>query len=171
WFGDRLRPIEEWRAVDVLIRQTARIPMAARSDGTGFRNSLLAAFGSVDYPADFLVAYVNSTPIRWRHYFRHRDARLGMPQMKIGHLRSIPAPPRHVVFELDDIGRALSERNDGMTCEEQGMLDEIVARGFGLTADELRRMLDDSKRWAAKTGKRETETGKLKRTRMKTGPL
>src|SRR5690606_24919202 len=58
WFGDRLRPIEEWRAVDVLIRQTARIPMAARSDGTGFRNSLLAAFGSVDYPADFLVAYV-----------------------------------------------------------------------------------------------------------------
>jgi hypothetical protein len=172
WFGDRVRAPEEWNAVEVLIRQTARVPTAACSDGIGFRNSLLAGFGSLEYPAHFLVAYLNSTPIRWRHYFRNRDARLGMPQMKIGHLRAIPAPPHEVVVELTEIGRALSTRNEGITREDQQALDEIVARGFGLTADELARMVCDSTRWAAKTTEREADAGSVgptKKTRERTG--
>ena len=74
----------------VLIRQTARFPMAVLSDGVGFRNSILAGFATKEYPAEFLVAYLNSTPIRWLHYFRNRDARQGMPQMKIGALEGHP---------------------------------------------------------------------------------
>jgi hypothetical protein len=151
WFGDRLRAPEEWLAVKVLIRQTARVPTAVCSDGIGFRNSLLAGFESPEYPAYFLVAYLNSTPIRWRHYFRNRDARLGMPQLKIGHLRAIPAPPKDVVDALSSVGAQLTERNDGISTGEQALIDRIVALGFGITADELVRMKQDSVRWAVKT--------------------
>lgn len=151
WFAERLRKPEEWKAVRVLIRQTARVPIAACSDGTAFRNSILAGFCSADYSSYFLVAYLNSTPIRWRHYFRNRDARLGMPQMKIGHLRAIPAPPSDVVTKLDQVGRALTDRNDGITPEEQTAIDEIVALGFGVTGGELLRMKRDSVRWSGKS--------------------
>jgi hypothetical protein len=163
WFGGRLRDSREWKAVHVLIRQTARVPTAARSDGVGFRNSILAGFGSTEYPPDFLVAYLNSTPIRWRHYFRNRDARLGMPQVKIGHLRAIPAPSSDVVDELNEIGRRLNERNDGVTREEQLQVDRIVGRGFGLTATELERMHRDSARWSAKTAESGAGTSPTKR--------
>lgn len=132
------RNIEEsWAAVRVLIRQTARVPTAVLSDGVAFRNSILAGFESVDYPASFLVAYINSTPIRWLHYMRHRDARQGMPQMKIGHLRSIPAPPsRDLVPTVVELGAALSERNAGIGAAERVLIDSVVAEMFGLTPDE-----------------------------------
>lgn len=155
WFSRRLREPAEWKAIDVLIRQTARVPTATRSDGFGFRNSLLAGFGSDEYPPDFLVAYLNSTPIRWRHYFSNRDARLGMPQIKIGHLRAIPAPPPHTVDDLEKVGRELTARNQGIAPEEQAILDEIVALGFGLTHAELQRMKVDSARWSGKAAELE----------------
>jgi hypothetical protein len=151
WFGDRLRQPEEWKAVQVLVRQTARVPTAVCSDGIGFRNSLLAGFESAEYPAHFLVAYLNSTPIRWRHYFRNRDARLGMPQVKVGHLRAIPAPAKHVVLALAAVGARLTERNAGISGDEQAEIDHIVALGFGLTGDELLRMKNDSSLWSRKT--------------------
>jgi hypothetical protein len=151
WFGDRLRKPEEWQAVQVLVRQTARVPTAVCSDGIGFRNSLLAGFQSSEYPAHFLVAYLNSTPIRWRHYFRNRDARLGMPQVKIGHLRAIPAPPKNVVTALAEIGARLTRRNAGISGVEQAEIDQIVALGFGLTPDELLRIKNDAPRWSRKT--------------------
>ena len=137
WFGARLRPAEEWAEVRVLIRQTARVPIAALSDGEGFRNSILAGFEDDAYPAAFLVAYLNSTPIRWLHFMRHRDARQGMPQMKIGHLRAIPAPPaRSLVGDLAALGAALSKRNRGVTAEEQERIDRMVADAFGLSEEQ-----------------------------------
>jgi hypothetical protein len=167
WFGARLREPGEWKAVRVLIRQTARVPTAAHSDGVGFRNSILAGFESAEYPAHFLVAYLNSTPIRWRHYFRNRDARFGMPQMKIGHLRAIPAPSSDVVAELTQIGRTLSERNEGLTQEEQQSIDRVVARGFGLTAAEVERMQRDSDRWGAKAAVSKADAAPAKKLRAR----
>jgi len=148
WFARRLRRTEEWKAVDILIRQTARVPIAARSDGAAFRNSLLAGFGNDDYPADFLVAYLNSLPIHWFHYFRNRDARLGMPQVKVGHLRALPSPPRSIVADLVRIGHELSARNEGISLEQQSILDVTVAYGFGLDDEEFTRMRADANRWA-----------------------
>jgi hypothetical protein len=137
WFSGRARSDEAWAAVRVLIRQTARVPIATLSDGVAFRNSILAGFESAEYPAALLVAYLNSTPIRWLHYVRHRDARQGMPQMKIGHLRSIPAPPsRDLVRTLVEFGELQSSRNTGMTEEERARLDDIVAAMFQLTSAE-----------------------------------
>lgn len=173
WFGNRLRLAEEWRAIEILIRQTARVPIAARSDGAAFRNSLLAGFGSTDYPAHFLVAYLNSLPVRWRHYFRNRDARLGMPQMKIGHLRAIPAPPTDVVAKLEAIGRDLSVRNQGITPDEQETIDDIVATGFALDAKELARMRTDAARWVPKANRSNEEqaSASIARPRASKGRL
>jgi hypothetical protein len=137
WFGARLRPSEAWRKVRFVVRQTARVPTAALSDGIGFRNSLLAGFDDPSFPAPFLVAYLNSSPIRFFHYMRHRDARNGMPQLKIQHLRSIPAPPNaRLVAELERAGSELSARNRGLTAEEQGAIDVRVAEAFALSESE-----------------------------------
>ena len=89
----RFRPPPDWQRVGVLIRQTARYPIAALSDGTAFRNSILAGFGSDVWSAPGLVAYLDSSAVRFLHYMRHRDARQGMPQLKIGHLRVTPDLP------------------------------------------------------------------------------
>ncbi|HEX6272390.1 MAG TPA: N-6 DNA methylase, partial [Polyangiaceae bacterium] len=147
WFGARLRSPGAWRSVRFVVRQTARVPMAALSDGEGFRNSLLAGFDDASYPAPFLVAYLNSSPLRWLHYVRHRDARNGMPQLKIAHLRATPAPPRaSLVAELDRAGRELSSRNRGVQADEQEALDRRVANAFSLDGREWDRV----KLWAAR---------------------
>ncbi|HEY3497493.1 MAG TPA: hypothetical protein VGK73_22505, partial [Polyangiaceae bacterium] len=148
WFGRRLRATHEWRAVRLVVRQTARVPLAALSDGTAFRNSLLAGFEDERYSAEFLVAYLNSSPIRWLHYVRHRDARQGMPQLKIGHLRATPAPPSaSLVRELADLGAALSGRARGIDPSEQLELDGLVAEAFDLTERE-RALVEEAKaRW------------------------
>jgi hypothetical protein len=149
WFGNRLRPSTEWANVKMLIRQTARVPIAVRSDGSAFRNSILAGFDDATYSADFLVAYLNSTPIRWYHFNCHRDARLGMPQVKIGHLRSIPAPrDGNLVSALADLGIAWSKRNEGINPEEQRRLDEMVAASLGLSSEDLARMRRDAEAWS-----------------------
>ena len=128
-FGGRLRPAAEWRTVKLLIRQTARYPMVALSDGEAFRNSILAGFADDAFSEHLLLAYLNSTPIRWLHYTRHRDARQGIPQLKIAHLRAVPAPPLQgdAGEALTRIGRALGERNSGITAVEQDDLDALVA--------------------------------------------
>jgi hypothetical protein len=147
WFGRRLRAADEWRKVDVLIRQTARVPIACRSDGEGFRNSVLACFASERFPVGFLVAYLNSSVVRWRHYYRNRDARLGMPQVKIGHLRAIPAPPSQLVDALTKVGDALNARNDGITREESGAVNALVADAFALSGAQRERIERDAARW------------------------
>jgi hypothetical protein len=133
-FGGRLRPAAEWRTVKLLIRQTARYPMVALSDGEAFRNSILAGFADEAFGEHLLLAYLNSTPVRWLHYTRHRDARQGMPQLKIAHLRAVPAPPlRGDAGEaLTRIGRALGERNSGITGPEQDELDALVGEILSL---------------------------------------
>lgn len=136
-FGQRLRPAADWRKVALWIRQTARFPIAARADGTAFRNSILAAFASAEYPPELLVAYLNSSLARWAHYWRHRDARQGMPQLKIGHLRALPALPRHrpdAIDALARLGAKLSEANRGISDPGRALLDQLVATAFGLSS-------------------------------------
>jgi hypothetical protein len=113
------------------------VPIAVLSDGLAFRNSILAGFEDSEYPAAFLVAYLNSNPIRWLHYMRHRDARQGMPQMKIGHLRVTPTPPMNgAVSALAVLGAQLSTANAGIEGDDQAHLDTVVADAFSLSQDE-----------------------------------
>jgi hypothetical protein len=133
-FGGRFRPASEWQSVKLLIRQTARFPMVVLSDGVAFRNSILAGFADAHWNELLLLAYLNSTPVRWLHYTRHRDARQGMPQMKIAHLRAMPAPPLRgdAGEQLTRMGKELGERNSGITAEEQERLDVLVAEILSL---------------------------------------
>ncbi len=141
WFGSRLRSAAQWERVRFVVRQTARAPLAALSDGVAFRNSLLAGFEDADYPATFLVAYLNSTPIRWLHYVRHRDARHGMPQLKVQHLRRTPRPPSPaLVEELSRLGAELSSRASGVDAAAQEALDARVAVAFRLSDAERERI-------------------------------
>ncbi|MBK9258962.1 MAG: N-6 DNA methylase [Polyangiaceae bacterium] len=132
-FGSRFRPDAEWRSVRLFVRQTARYPMVAPSDGGAFRNSILAGFSSETWSQFFLLAWLNSSPIRWYHYTQNRDARQGMPQVKIAHLRALPAPPtRALVENIENIGRRLGERNAGIAASEQTELDALVADALDL---------------------------------------
>jgi hypothetical protein len=145
--GSRMRSSDEFESVRVVVRQTARYPIAALSDGKAFRNSLLAAFETQDWPAPALVALLNSSLIRWLHYVRFRDARQPiLPQLKIAHLRSIPTPP---LLELSDrlaladlgerLSSALSERDAAPDSPQRQVanaaraeLDALVHRLYGV---------------------------------------
>jgi hypothetical protein len=136
----RLRGADEWRGIKILIRQTARFPIAAPSDGRAFRNSILAGFAGDGYDEHALIAWLNSSPVRWLHFMRFRDARQGMPQVKIGHLRATIAPPASCVGDLSALGERLGRRNSGVTPEEQDDLDALVARALDLGAKEMARV-------------------------------
>lgn len=137
----RLRSPETWAEVRLYLRQTARYPMAAKADGTAFRNSLLAGFEDTSWPASALLAYLNASPVRFLHYVSQRDARQGMPQLKIGHLRSLPnltdPAPRAALAAL---GERLGARNTGIREEEQEALDTLVADALGLSPEERERV-------------------------------
>ncbi|HEY4117064.1 MAG TPA: N-6 DNA methylase [Byssovorax sp.] len=134
--GARLRTPEAWRAVAVLLRQTSRYPIAALADGRPFRNSLLAGFARGPLDAGLLLAWLNAAPIRWLHYTRFRDARQGMPQLKIGHLRATPAPPASAIEALSRAGAELGARNRGATPQELDAIDALVADALVLEAPE-----------------------------------
>jgi hypothetical protein len=122
-----------WREVSFVVRQTAAYPVAARSDGTAFRNSLLAGFTTAGFSADLMVAWLNASPVRWHHHTRFRDARQGMPQVKIGHLRAAPAPPPGPArTALEALGAKLSAANAGIDEAEQDALDGLAADALAL---------------------------------------
>ncbi len=128
--GSRLRGSDEYLAVRFVVRNTARYPIAALSDGKAFRNSLLAGFDSEEWPAPALVALLNSSLIRWQHYMRFRDARQPvMPQVKIGHLRSVPRPPswsNDDIKTISGMGMRLSEANAPPSPDDRTRLDAAV---------------------------------------------
>jgi hypothetical protein len=145
---DRLRKPADWEQVKLLIRQTARFPMAAFSDGQGFRNSVIAGFDSPGMPAALLLGLLNSTLFRWLHYTQQRDARQGMPQLKVGHLRALPAPPSHPERARDAVERLaqrLGAANAGIDAPSRTELDAAVGAAFELDATE-RELLA---RWAS----------------------
>jgi hypothetical protein len=135
--GARVRSETEYAKVDVLIRQTARFPIAAKSDGRAFRNSILAGFGTSTMSADALLAYLNSSLVRFFHFIKHRDARQGMPQLKIGHLRALPAIPDEASrAALGRLGQLWGERNSGVSPEERRTLDALVFDALHLSVEE-----------------------------------
>ena len=140
--GGRIRSPDEFRAVRIVVRQTARYPIAALSDGVAFRNSLLAAFELPGWPCGAVVALLNSALVRWLHYMRFRDARQPvMPQVKIGHLRSIPAPRGGLGASVDALQRlgtqlAAAVPAGGGDGGARAALDRLVFAMYGLCVEE-----------------------------------
>ncbi len=135
-----LRPLSEFAQVELVVRQTARYPIAARNDGLAFRNSLLAVLRHADWHWALLLCLLNSSLFRWTHFHRYRDGRQPiLPQLKVGHLRSLPAPVRtdpSVLSELEELGMELASRNQGILDSERELLDAHVAALYELSADE-----------------------------------
>jgi len=132
----RLRASSDYARVKLVVRQTAAITLAAAHDGTPFRNSLLAGFELADFPHLLVLGLLNSTLYRALHLAGRRDARQGVfPQVKIGHLRALPAPPalpaRSRIAEL-----ASQAGSSGLTAELRRALDGAVFELFGISPDE-----------------------------------
>lgn len=90
----RLRDRDDYARVRFVVRQTARYPIAALHAGLPFRNSLLAGFAVEGFSPELMVGLLNSSLYRALHLATQRDARQAtFPQVKIGHLRGLPAPP------------------------------------------------------------------------------
>ncbi|MDF1663229.1 MAG: N-6 DNA methylase [Planctomycetota bacterium] len=92
----RHRVLEVYRGVPILIRQTAKRPIAARHrEPSYFRNSALACFGLPDWSIEVLLAILNSETLGLLHSYRYRDARQqSFPQVKVAHLRAYPLPDK-----------------------------------------------------------------------------
>jgi hypothetical protein len=141
-----LRPLAEFTQVALVVRQTARYPIAARNDGCAFRNSLLAVLSHEKWHWSLMLSLLNSSLFRWIHFHRYRDGRQPiLPQLKVGHLRSLaipPAPDGEAMDALAMLGLALATRNDGIREPERVLLDAWVAKIYGLNSDESRMVTD-----------------------------
>lgn len=133
-------PARKWQEVDLFIRQTAKYPIVSISARVAFRNSIIAGFGKAPFTAEALLAYLNSSPVRWYHFHKQRDAQQGMPQVKVGHLRMLPAPDRAALEQLNTIGARLGRCGNGITPEERTELDQLVAKALGITASTFERL-------------------------------
>jgi hypothetical protein len=89
-----IRPLERYRSVPILLRQTAARPIAAlHTEPTYFRNSVLACYGIPGVPDELVVAWLNSSAVARIHQASVREAgQRTFPQLKIGHLRNLPMP-------------------------------------------------------------------------------
>lgn len=146
----RLRPFTVYTSRPILLRQTANRPIAARhANPTWFRNSVLACTGWAPLPHQAMVAILNSSLMAVLHRSRTPDARQRVfPQVKVGHLRALPAPPTEdladFVRQAVPLVEALEQREPRGIHEsrEAVELDRLVARLYGLrhtNVEELRR--------------------------------
>lgn len=132
----RVRDVADYARVKIIVRQTAAITIAARHDGTPFRNSLLAGFELPEYPFALTLGLLNSTLYRALHLASRRDARQGaFPQVKVAHLRSLPAPEPGSA--RDEVARlALAASDAGLSLELRRALDAAVFLLFGIASAE-----------------------------------
>jgi hypothetical protein len=133
----KLRALDEYREVKFVVRQTAKYPIAALHNGFPFRNSLIAGFDNEAFPAAVLVGLLNSTLLRVLHLATQRDARqTTFPQVKLVHLRSLPAPPPSVV-RAAKFGQWVSRVSGRpLEAEQRRELDAMVFDWYGVSADE-----------------------------------
>ena len=139
----RLRDPGDYGRVRFVVRQTARYPIAAIHSGLSFRNSLLAGFAVEGLPPDLVVGLLNSSLYRALHLSSQRDARQAtFPQVKIAHLRGLPAPPPDPAGreKIASLSAELTRR--GVEPELAGRLDAAVYELFSLESAAAREIHD-----------------------------
>lgn len=90
----RVGAAESYTSIPIVLRQTARRPIAARHEPAGyFRNSVLGCRGLPGVPHARTIAWLNATAIAWWHASAVAESRQrAFPQLKIRHLRDLPLP-------------------------------------------------------------------------------
>ncbi len=137
WAGCRLRAREQFAAVDFVVRQTAKVPIAARhTSGLPFRNSLLGGFEAEGLSTHLVLGLLNSALYRALHLAFQRDARqAAFPQVKVAHLRCLPMPPltAALVQRIDALARAAESVTGKL---DRTALDECVFELFAISFEE-----------------------------------
>ncbi|MBN1611901.1 MAG: hypothetical protein JW940_35045 [Polyangiaceae bacterium] len=131
----RMRPESDYTRVRFVVRQTARVPIAALHNGQPFRNSLLAGFDHPDWPPALVVGLLNSALYRALHLALRRDARqAAFPQVKIAHLRALPRPPQDpaLMSRIEEVTRSATAT--GVSPALRATLDALVFDLFGVPA-------------------------------------
>jgi hypothetical protein len=151
--GVRLRPESDYRRASFVVRQTAKVTIAALHSGLPFRNSLIAGFAHELLAPEVVVGLLNSALYRALHLSRQRDARQAtFPQVKVAHLRGLPLPP----LDRELFGRvgALTSRatRDGVSDELRAELDEAVFDLFGVSASEREEVFEFMRQRAPELG-------------------
>jgi len=137
WAGCRFRAREQFAAVKFVVRQTAKVPIAARhTSGLPFRNSLLAGFEADGLSTHLVLGLLNSALYRALHLAFQRDARqAAFPQVKVAHLRCLPMPP--LTDTLVQRIEALAREAESATGKlDRTPLDQCVFELFAITFEE-----------------------------------
>jgi len=132
----RYRPLADYQRVGFVVRQTAAVTIAAPHNGLRFRNSLLAGYPCGELDVQLLIGLLNSSLFRAFHASQQRDARqLAFPQVKVAHLRRLPAPPESAA------GRDAVRQASALLCrlgpslDREAALDQEVFDLFGLARE------------------------------------
>jgi hypothetical protein len=155
----RVRPLDKYAAVPIVIRQTADRPIAARHVApTYFRNTLLACAGLPDVPDTVLLAFLNSATYALRHRALVQDAnQKAFPQVKVSHLHALPAIPKGAMRRhLEDgvtLCDAIEELVLGAEAEASGgrpvsvdtliSIERLVLHAFDLPMDFANILLEE----------------------------
>jgi hypothetical protein len=119
------------------VRQTASYTIAALHNGLPFRNSLLAGFACEPYSAAVLVGLLNSSLLRAVHLASQRDARQKtFPQVKVAHLRGLPAPPSDAVRSRELERQVLAVHGRTLSVDERQRLNAWVYDWYGIDAEQ-----------------------------------
>jgi SAM-dependent methyltransferase len=149
----RLKPPSDYERVKLVVRQTAAITIAARHDGTPFRNSLLAGFELPDFPWALVLGLLNSTLYRALHLASRRDARQGaFPQVKVAHLRALPAPPLGGAGRERVIALATKATDAGLDAELRRELDAAVFDLFEVDPTHRAELVDFARSLSPRAG-------------------
>ena len=139
----RLREASEYGRVRFVIRQTARYPIAALHGGLPFRNSLLAGFAVDGLPPELVVGLLNSALYRALHLATQRDARQAtFPQVKVAHLRALPAPPEAVAQRARVAALSAELSAGGVEPELAERLDAAVFDLFAVKIEPAREIVE-----------------------------
>jgi hypothetical protein len=152
WFNPRYKPSGDeyfrvsdsrvYRDTDIVIRQTASRPMAARHvHGCHFRNSLLALVAPEGFSVEYLLGILNSdaAAVLYRAIAPESRQR-AFPQIKVNALRQLPIPDprlrrnRPAVARIERTVRTIETRmwEGGSTAGLINTLNQLVCGLYGI---------------------------------------
>jgi hypothetical protein len=142
----RVSADEVYQGTDIVLRQTASRPVAARHIfRCHFRNSILALRTPRDISVEYLLGVLNSVAAGFLYQALSFESRQrAFPQIKVGLLRSLPIPDpllrknRSRVSEIEEIVRRIEgapEEAESTTAKLMGRLDRLVRSLYGLDGD------------------------------------
>jgi hypothetical protein len=143
----RVSPARVYQSADILLRQTARRPTAARHIyRCHFRNSVLALKVPEGFSTEYLLGLLNSEAVAWLYGMASLESRQrAFPQVKVMHLRRLPVPDprikgnRRIAASIERLVRKIESgiEHDAGRGPLMSRLDHLVWRLYDLNPQEI----------------------------------